>query len=165
MGIGSWAAQVFLINNVLYYHISQTSRPEKVITSAVLLSPVFIFLVFAWPTRLEGGRHLFPVWRFMNGLAWLRQTIKNRKEERKLQGGVVNGIVCRSTHGTELLPKPVNIHAFLWENLTEVTARNNNFMAFFVHGKKIQPRLSLTHGLSSSVREKWRHGKIFTRET
>lgn len=76
MGIGSWAAQVFLINNVLYYHISQTSRPEKVITSAVLLSPVFIFLVFAWPTRLEGGRHLFPVWRFMNGLAWLRQTIK-----------------------------------------------------------------------------------------
>lgn len=43
--------------------------------------------------------------------------------------------MCQSTHETELLPEPVNIHAFLWENLTEVTERNNNFTAFLVHGK------------------------------
>lgn len=113
----------------------------------------FIFLVFAWPAQAEGGQHLFPVWRFMNGLAWYSQAIKNRKEERKLQTGG-NGIVCQSTHETELLLKPVNIWAFMWENLTEMTERNNNFMAFFCSWKKIQPRLSLTCGLLSSVCEK-----------
>lgn len=75
------------------------------------IKPVFIFLVFAWPTQVEGGRHLFPIWRFMNGLDRLRKAMK-KKEEIKLQTES-NGIECQSTHKTELLAKPINIHAFL----------------------------------------------------
>lgn len=102
-----WALGVWVcLISVQYYHISRTSRPEKVITCSVLLSPVLFHSFSPDQLRQRAVGIYFPSVDLRGPRLW--QAIKKSEEKNRSM------CQCVSAH-MNVKEKAVNVHTFMWD--------------------------------------------------